>query len=211
MHQPDSVPRVLHPPVPAEAPREAQAAKPRPVANLPLTRPTGGQEAERLEVSGRIIRAGGSSGAFYSNFESKDEVFAAALEYHSREFDRFLEEHPAAGSVPARLTPDGEWLEGLEDWRVLFWLEIVAQGGRSDALKPAVREYFDSARARLTNQMEEGARESGTQLPRPAAELARLVLAAEIGLFVQALFDDEPPGQDSLASVVELVFGGAAG
>jgi len=155
--------------------------------------------------------AGFSSGAFYSNFESKDEVFAAALEYHSREFDRFLEEHPAAGSVPARLTPDGEWLKGLEDWRVLFWLEIVAQGGRSDALKPAVREYFDSARARLTNQMEEGARESGTQLPRPAAELARLVLAAEIGLVVQALFDDEPPGQDSLASLVELVFGGAAG
>jgi len=54
--------------------------------------------------------------------------------------------------------------------------------------------------------MEEGARESGSTLPRPAAELARLVLAAEIGLFIQRLFEDEPAAQSSLASLLELVF-----
>ena len=151
--------------------------------------------------------AGFSSGAFYSNFESKDEVFAAALDYHSREFDRFLQEHPGTGSVRARLAADGEWLESLEDWRVLFWLEIVAQGGRSDALKPALREYFGSARARLTRQIEEGARESGTSPARPAEELARVVLAAEIGLFVQAMFDDEPAARSSFAALLDLVAG----
>jgi AcrR family transcriptional regulator len=151
--------------------------------------------------------AGFSSGAFYSNFESKDEVFAAALEYHAREFDRFLDDHPATGSIRARLAADGQWLDSLEDWRVLFWLEIVAHGGRSSALEPSVREYFDSARARLTHQVEEGARESGTALARPAAELARLVLAAEIGLFVQGLFDDEAGGRSSLAALLELLEG----
>jgi len=151
--------------------------------------------------------AGFSSGAFYSNFESKDEVFAAALEFHSHEFDRFLEEHPAGGSVRSRLSADGEWLDGLEDWRVLFWLEIVAQGGRSDVLRPAVREYFDSARARLTVQIEKGERESATALARPPAELARLVLAAEIGLFVQGLFDDEPAARISFDTLLELLGG----
>jgi AcrR family transcriptional regulator len=126
--------------------------------------------------------AGYSSGAFYSNFESKDEVFAAALEYHSQELERFLSEGNADG-----LSRESAWLGQLDDWQVLFWLEIVAQGGRSPGLRPAVRRHLAANRQRLAKALEE----SGRTASLDTDGLAALVLAAEIGLFVQRLFDKD--------------------
>ena len=74
---------------------------------------------------------------------------------------------------------------------MLFWLEIVAHGGRSAALRPVVRDYLAESRGRLTKEIETGARESGRKPPLPAGELAALLLAAEIGLFVQRLYDPD--------------------
>jgi AcrR family transcriptional regulator len=151
--------------------------------------------------------AGFSSGAFYSNFESKDAVFAAALDYHAAEFSRFFRERTEAGSAGRRLAADAEWLRSLDDWRVLFWLEIVAQGGRSDRLRPVVRDYFEAARARLEGEIERGAGESGRPLPRPARELAALVLSAEIGLFVQRIFDRDAADPALLRRLLALLLG----
>lgn len=151
-------------------------------------------------------QAGFSSGAFYSNFESKDDAFAAALEYHAADFMRFSDSHGAAGSVADRLRADQEWLDEIEDWQVLFWMEIVAQGGRSDRLSPVVRDYFDASRSSLAERMERGAQESGRPLPRPARELAALVLAAEIGLFIQRMVDREAADPALLGTLVELFF-----
>jgi AcrR family transcriptional regulator len=153
--------------------------------------------------------AGYSSGAFYANFESKEDAFAAALEYHAEEFARFLGSRRAEGSATSRLSADGEWLARLDDWQVLFWLEIVAQGGRSPQLKPVVRDYFARARQRLEGELEEGARESGRPLPAPAGELATLVIAAELGLFVQRIFDHDAVSPELLGRLVELLAGDA--
>ena len=151
-------------------------------------------------------QAGFSSGAFYSNFESKDDAFAAALEYHAADFMRFSDSHGAAGSVADRLRADQEWLAEIEDWQVLFWMEIVAQGGRSRRLSPVVRNYFDSSRASLAERIERGEQESGRPLPRPAGELATLVLATEIGLFVQRMVDGRAADPALLGTLVELLF-----
>jgi AcrR family transcriptional regulator len=152
--------------------------------------------------------AGFSSGAFYSNFESKDDVFAAALEYHAEEFGRFFDTRREPGSLRSRLAADSEWLEALDDWRVLFWLEIVAQGGRSERLRPAVRDHLSAARKRLEQEIEAGARESGATLPRPAGELATLVLATQIGLFVQRIFDADAVDPGLLDTQAALISGG---
>ena len=108
----------------------------------------------------------------------------------------------------ARLAADGEWLDLCpEEWRVLFWLEIVAQGARSDALKAAAGAYFESARACLTGEIEDGSRESGNKLQLPPSDLAHIVLATQIGLFVQGLFAEEPAGRDLLDALAGLVSG----
>jgi AcrR family transcriptional regulator len=122
---------------------------------------------------------------------SKDDVFAAALRYQFEEHDRFLESAGRSGSISERLAADVEWLAGLSEWQVLFWLEIVAHGGRSPKLRPVVRDYLEASRARLAEEIETGARESGQRPPLPARDLAALVLAVEIGLFVQRLYDED--------------------
>jgi AcrR family transcriptional regulator len=139
--------------------------------------------------------AGFSSGALYANFASKEEVFAAALRYQLEDHDRFLEAAGRSGSIASRLAADVEWLAGLSEWQALFWLEIVAHGGRSATLRPVVRDYLEQSRARLAQEIRTGARESGVTPPLPAKELAALVLAVEIGLFVQRLYaeDVSPP------------------
>ena len=134
--------------------------------------------------------AGFSSGAFYSNFSSKDEVFAQALEYHVAEFADFLEKESAVGSAEKRLAVDAKWLSHIDEWRILFWLEIIAQGARSKQLRPMVADYFLAARKHFVQELEQGAAESGRPLPAAAEDLAALIFAAEIGLFVQQLFDD---------------------
>ena len=136
-------------------------------------------------------QAGFSSGALYANFASKEEVFAAALRYQLEEHDRFLEASGRSGSISDRLAADGDWLASLSEWQALFWLEIVAHGGRSPQLRPVVRDYLEESRARLTQEIQTGSRESGSKPPLPATELATLVLAIEIGLLVQRLYSDE--------------------
>jgi AcrR family transcriptional regulator len=135
--------------------------------------------------------AGFSSGALYANFASKDDIFAAALRYQLEEQDRFFREAGRGGSIGERLAADVEWLAKLSDWQALFLLEIVAHGGRSAKLRPVVRDYLEQSRARLVDEIEAGAREADDQPPLPAEELATLVLAVEIGLFVQRLYDAE--------------------
>lgn len=151
--------------------------------------------------------AGYSSGAFYSNFESKDDVFAAALDYHAEELARFFSERGESGSVSRRLTADAEWLGQLDDWKVLFWLEIVAHGGRSRRLRPAVRDHLAAARGRLAEQIAAGAAESGSPLPRSPEELAAVALATEIGLFVQRLFDADAVAPEALPELVGRMAG----
>jgi hypothetical protein len=83
-----------------------------------------------------------------------------------------------------------EWLGALSEWQVLFWLEIVAHGGRSPKLRPVVRDYLEESRGRLAKEIEAGARESGQKAPLSPSDLAALVLAVKIGLFVQRLYDE---------------------
>ena len=151
-------------------------------------------------------QAGFSSGAFYSNFESKDQVFAAALDYQAADFLRFAGEHPGEGSVSGRLEAERRWLEELDDWQVLFWMEIVAQGGRSTELRPVVRDYFARTRARLAERIATGAEESGNPLPRPPDELAALVLATQVGLFIQRMVDADAVDADAFGTLLELLF-----
>jgi AcrR family transcriptional regulator len=147
--------------------------------------------------------AGFSSGAFYANFGSKDEVFAQALEMHVAEFADFLEREGAEGSAEERLSAHPKWIGQVDDWRILFWLEIVAQGGRSRKLKPVVVDYLEAARRHFEEELQRGAEESGRPLPAPPRDLATLLYAAEIGLLVQALYDRDVEGERLFGELTE--------
>lgn len=147
--------------------------------------------------------AGFSSGAFYANFSSKDEVFAQALEWHVAEFADFLESEGESGSAVERLDVHRKWLGWPDEWRVLFWLEILSQGGRSKQLRPVVAEYMAAARAHFVQELTRGAEESGEPLPAPAEDLATLLWATVIGLFVQRLYDGELPAERLFSELTE--------
>ena len=147
--------------------------------------------------------AGFSSGAFYSNFSSKDEVFAKALEYHVAEFADFFERERTVGSPEERLAVHAKWMSAVNDWRILFWLEIIAEGGRSRRLRPAVAEYLAAARRLFAEELEKGAKEAERPLTAPAEDLATIIWAAELGLFIQSPFDRDIDGEKLLRDLTE--------
>ena len=175
-------------------------------ARVIARRGLGGSSVEEISEE-----AGFSSGAFYANFSSKDEVFAQALEWHVAEFADFLEQEGGACSAEERLEVHRKWLGWPDEWRVLFWLEILSQGGRSRQLRPVVAEYMAAARAHFVQELERGAEESGRELPMPPEDLATLMWATEIGLFVQRLYDGDLPAERLFGELTERLVGDGAG
>lgn len=144
--------------------------------------------------------AGLTKGAVYSQFASKQELFAAAVERRYRErADAFV----AAMSGPAPLA-DRAALAALDfagsvgdraDWALLF-LEAWAEMLRTPAFGEELRRIDARMRATIAGVVERSMAEQSLVLDLPAEAVAEMVLAATHGFGVQHRLDPEhAPGE----------------
>lgn len=126
--------------------------------------------------------AGYSTGAIYSNFNGKEELFLAVLDDHIACRLRAVEEAVAQADTPderARAAADN-WMEFLRedpDWYPLF-IEFWAYALRDPALRARVAERFAAfprANARL---LAEGMAEAGFRFPDDIARGGGILLTA---------------------------------
>src|SRR5829696_8420798 len=97
-------------------------------------------------------RAGYSRGAFYSNFSSKEELFATVLQERVFATYRAL----AAGQIEAEgplpsARQSAELLAALQGdpsgaWLFRLWLELLAQAGRDEHMQSLASEFWRSTR-----------------------------------------------------------------
>jgi AcrR family transcriptional regulator len=164
-------------------------------------------------VGAIAAEAGYTRGAFYSNFASKEELFAELLQervfalYHdiAAEVSDDPGHRPTARALGERLAamqrhPDGRWLFPL-------WLELVTQGGRDERFRSIAAGFWNTNRALSAEALRAAYADSGAELPVPAEDLATAMIALDIGLALQSFLDPEAAPLDLYPELFELLFG----
>jgi AcrR family transcriptional regulator len=141
-------------------------------------------------------RAGFSRGAFYSNFESKEQLFIELL--HQRVYDEFrqmLERTPRTESPRQRLVSTAREFarryEHAERWLFELWLECLAYAARHPDFASLPATFWRGNRELTARMIESTYAEAGKQPPIAAKHLATALTALDIGLAVQNLVDPE--------------------
>jgi AcrR family transcriptional regulator len=158
--------------------------------------------------------AGFTRGAFYSNFESKEQLFVELL--NARVYDSYremaLEAQAQEGTPRERLRWGIERVRDVqagEDGRWLFrlWLECLTQAARDDEFRELATSFWSGNRAVLTSQIESVFDDLEREPPLPPNQIATAMIALDVGLAVQHLVDPDEVPLDFYLPLFDLLFG----
>ena len=159
-------------------------------------------------------QAGYSRGAFYSNFESKEQLFVELLQNRVyREYQRMIEESPHVSDTPLEALRHGARQladrQRGDDARWLFelWLELLAHAARHREFADLAASFWSGNRTMLAQLIEASMAEVGRDPPLDAMHLATAQIALDIGLAVQHLVDPDAVPLDLYPTLWELLFG----
>jgi len=157
--------------------------------------------------------AGFSTGALYSNFEGKEDLFLAMME---REIDEHAREIADAvrtrASVAERATGGArQWMTMIEREPevLLLFMEFWAYGVRDAQVRPKVAARFAQIRKLLTRLIADGVREFDLELDLPAEQLAVAIDALADGIARQKLADPDAVPNELMGRVLSLLFAAA--
>jgi AcrR family transcriptional regulator len=162
---------------------------------------------------GQIARAAGyTTGAVYSNFESKEELCIAVLEERFLGLAVDLQQALAAAkpTVEARMAALERWygnILGSEEWGLLsaeFALSIRKKPGLRDQLA----SRFAQGRQMIAALLIEQQRQLGVSFGLDPDRLAAAVLGLGMGLMLQRVLDPDVPA-DTFSEGVRILMGGA--
>lgn len=164
-------------------------------------------------VEAIAAEAGYTRGAFYSNFESKEQLFAELLQ--ERVYRRYLAMADRAGR-PEGERPDlrevGEELAAIQagkegQWLFRLWLELLAHAGRDPDFRKIAAGFWRANRQRSAEAISAAFAEAGEPLPAPADHLASAMIALDIGLAIQHFVDPRRVPLSLYPELYEVVFG----
>ena len=163
-------------------------------------------------VKAIATEAGYTRGAFYSNFDSKEEVFVELIreqgyrKYAQLAMDSFDPSHrPGAREVGERLAA----IQGDADvrWAFQLWFELIAQAGRDDELRQLAASFWTGNRALAAAAIGVLYQEAGKSPPAEPERLASALIALDIGLAIQHYVDPDAAPLDLYPELFELLFG----
>ena len=158
--------------------------------------------------------AGYTRGAFYSNFESKDELFVELLQ--DRVYRRYAQIAEQTQEQPG--TPRERLRWGIEriremyeeeegTWLFRLWLECLTQAARDDEFRKLAATFWSGNRALVAGRFGEIYKEAGIKAPIPPDQLATAMIALDIGVVVQHLVDPDAVSLDLYVPLFDLLFG----
>jgi AcrR family transcriptional regulator len=154
--------------------------------------------------------AGFSTGALYSNFDGKQDLFLVLME---REIDEHARE--IADAVRERASIGERARGGARQWMtmidrepelLLLFMEFWAYGVRDPDVRPKVAERFAQMRQVLTRLIADGVREFDLELALPAEQLAVAIDALADGIARQKLADPDAVPDELMGRVLALLF-----
>ena len=157
--------------------------------------------------------AGFTRGAFYSNFDSKEQLFVEL--FHERVYESYtqmLERVPLEASPLERIRWAGRDLmeryqNEEERWLFELWLECLAHAVRHPEFGSLAATFWSGNRDVLAAQVAGIYEELGTPAPVEPKAIAAAVIALDIGLKVQNLVDPEAVPLELYPVLYEALFG----
>lgn len=169
----------------------------------------GMQQASIEEVA---EHAGFTKGAFYANFESKEELFLAMLDdrfdKHLAELDRVLasdadlEYQARAGGASFIRLADPEWER--------LYLEFSAYASRNETFRQELVARRRHLQAGLSELYRRRAEQLGVEPTLPIEDIARMTFAMADGVALQRLLDPESVSDDLYPTMLATFFAGVA-
>jgi AcrR family transcriptional regulator len=154
--------------------------------------------------------AGFSTGALYSNFDGKEDLFLALMEREIDEHAREIAEAVRAqASIAERATGGARrWMTMIErePELLLLFMEFWAYGVRDPDVRPKVAERFAQMRSVLTQLIADGVRDFQLELALPAEQLAIAIDALADGIARQKLADPTAVPDELMGTVLALLF-----
>jgi AcrR family transcriptional regulator len=155
--------------------------------------------------------AGYTRGAFYSNFGSKEELFAELLQ---ERVYRLYADLARDAADPANRTPPretGERLAAIQDnpegrWIFRLWLELLAHAGRDDEFRKIAAGFWSGNRVLAGKAIAAAYEEAGVTPPAAPERLASAWIAIDIGLAMQHFVDPEGAPLDLYPELCDLLF-----
>jgi AcrR family transcriptional regulator len=155
-----------------------------------------------------VAEAGYTGGAFYANFESKEDLFSALLEERVFAVWRGMLAHSAppsglptprhVGEISAAMNrhPDARWV-------IQLWLELLANAGRDERFRQVAAGLWSEARAHNTRALADAGRTSGLA----PEHLATAMMALETGLTLQHFADPDAVPLELIPELFDALFG----
>jgi AcrR family transcriptional regulator len=166
---------------------------------------------EQQGISGASIEtiaaaAGFSRGAFYSNFQSKDELIIAMLEDHveqtiRRNLDLLAQHNNLVEFVNALKTMD----RGKQDplgRSPLLHMEMILFVARAEKRRPELAKRLRARRKLIADIVETGSNKNARKGPWNPGWTAAIVLALEDGFRLHRLIDPETTPSDSFLRAI---------
>ena len=157
-------------------------------------------------------RAGFTRGAFYSNFSSKEELFAEVLQdrvyaaYRAMAEAQLHSEDPLPSpSQTAEIlatvqgNPEGRWLFRL-------WLELLLQAGRDEKMRRLAVEFWRSNRLLIARIVERARGEGRDDRGLSNEQMATALIAMDIGLAIQHYVDPDTVPLDVYPEIFGALF-----
>ena len=165
----------------------------------------GFQSASLREIA---AEAGLTTGAIYSNFDGKGDLFLAVLE---EKLDPRLElmyeaaRDAPTGGVGARVGEQfAAYLKQRRRWLILL-IEFWAQSARDPKLSRKFGDRHAKLRAAISEVLAERAATNGVSLVLPPGELAMLLVALTNGMAVEQLADPSGVPGDLYGKALDLL------
>ena len=156
--------------------------------------------------------AGFSRGAFYSNFDSREQLFIELL--HRRvydEFTRMLGRTPRKRTARAQMRSTAREFarryERGQRWLFELWLECLAYAARHPEFASLPATFWRGNRELTARAIESVYTQAGARPPIASKDLATALTALDIGLAIQNLVDPEEVPLDLYPKLYDLLFG----
>jgi AcrR family transcriptional regulator len=149
-----------------------------------------------------------TTGAVYSNFDGKADLFLAVLEENID--PRLAVMYEAARTAPRRRVGAavGEefaaYVRQQRRWLTLL-IEFWAQAARDPKLRPKFAERHGRLRSAIADVLAERAARLGLSLALPADQLAIVLIALTNGMAVEKLADPQGVPKDLYARALDLL------
>jgi AcrR family transcriptional regulator len=162
-------------------------------------------------VDSIAAEAGFTRGAFYSNFSSKEELFAELLDQQVFEVYRQMARERLAQDTAPPLRQTGDELATLvrdpeRRWAFGLLLELLAHAGRDPDFRRLAARFWGGTRDLAAEVVRRDYEQRGIDPPADPRAIATALIALDIGIAMQHAVDADDVPLSLYPELYELLF-----